>query len=515
MGIKLPETTLANLSRVDHLWQRFKDNDRTVQQVVDCTESLAGEPDWDVVICGGTLGIFLGCTLAKRGWRVALLERGMLQGRQQEWNISRQELEVLLELELLTPAELTRAMVTQYNPARISFLGSPEVWVRDILNIGVEPIFLLETLKSKFLEYGGKLFEHTAFEKAVVHPDGVILQAGASLKARLMLDAMGHFSPIVAAARQGKTPEGICLVVGTCAQGFRENETGDLLVTRTPLQRQCQYFWEAFPAQDGRTTYLFTYLDTHPNRLSLETLFKDYLELLPDYQAVEPAQIQVQRALFGIFPSYRQSPLKTPWNRILAVGDSSGSQSPLSFGGFGAMLRHLQRLDAGIHEALQGDTLNAAALHLLQPYQPNLSVAWLFQRAMSVGIDQTVDPHQINQLLGQVFQVMQQLGEPVLHSFLQDVIQFSPLTQTLFRVGLKNPRLIANVTAQTGPVALLDWIYHYLMLGLYSCLDTLEPALRAKITALPPTQQYYSHRWLEAWKYGSGDDYPTLKHNFF
>lgn len=291
MGIQLPAAALANLSQVDQLWQRLQSNDPIIPQVIDQSEALIGEPDWDAVICGGTLGIFLGCTLAKRGWRVALLERGTLRGRQQEWNISRQELEVLLELELLTPAELNRAMVTQYNPARISFLGNPEVWVRDILNIGVDPIYLLETLKSRFLEYGGKLLENTAFERAVVHPDGVIVEAGISLKTKLMLDAMGHFSPVVAQARESKKPEGICLVVGTCAQGFPKNETGDLLVTFTPLQRQCQYFWEAFPAQEGRTTYLFTYLDTDPKRPSLETLFADYLRLLPEYQAIAPEEI--------------------------------------------------------------------------------------------------------------------------------------------------------------------------------------------------------------------------------
>lgn len=509
-GVKLPEDALANLSRVDRLWQRLKTNSLPVPHVVHQSDTPLAAVDWDVVICGGTLGIFMGCALVRRGWRVALLERGVLRGRKQEWNISRQELEVFLELELLTPAELDQAMVTEYNPARISFLGSPEVWVRDVLNIGVDPVFLLETLKTRFLESGGKLLESTAFESATVHPDGVVVKAaGASLKTRLMLDAMGHFSPVVAQARQGQTLDGICLVVGTCAQGYPRNETGDLLVSFTPLQHQCQYFWEAFPAQDGRTTYLFTYLDAHGDRLSLETLFEDYLRLLPEYQTVAPEEIQVQRALFGIFPCYRQSPLKTLWSRILPVGDSSGSQSPLSFGGFGAMIRHLKRLDTGIHEALATDTLDTAALGLLQPYQPGLSVTWLFQRAMSAGVDQ-IDPEQINQLLGRVFQTMEQLGDNVLHSFLQDIIRFTPLSQTLLRVGLKDPKLIVKVSAQAGPLALLDWMNHYLKLGLYSCLYPLEPALAPLVATLPSTQQYYWHRWFEAWKYGAGGDYHHL-----
>lgn len=38
---------------------------------------------------------------------------------------------------------------------------------------------------------------------------------------------------------------------------------------------------------------------------------------------------------------------------IVQVGDASGIQSPLSFGGFGALTRHLGRLTSAITEALQ------------------------------------------------------------------------------------------------------------------------------------------------------------------
>lgn len=37
----------------------------------------------------------------------------------------------------------------------------------------------------------------------------------------------------------------------------------------------------------------------------------------------------------------------------MQVGDASGIQSPLSFGGFGALTRHLSRLRCAITEALQ------------------------------------------------------------------------------------------------------------------------------------------------------------------
>lgn len=505
----VPGDPLTSLRRVDELWQAVRSRTQPIPQAIaECSAPLVAL-DWDVIICGGTLGIFIGAVLAQQGWRVVLLERGILQGRQQEWNISRAELDILLALDLLSESELSQAIATTYNPARISFAGSPDLWIRDVLNIGVDPRFLLATLKQKFLSAGGTLLENTPFQQAIIHPNGIVVHTGQqTLAGRLLLDGMGHFSPIVAQARQGHSPDGICLVVGTCAQGMPEQQTGDLLVSFTPIQRQCQYFWEAFPARDGRTTYLFTYADADPDRPSLTTLFADYLQLLPGYQQIDLAQIQIQRALFGFFPCYHRSPLHTPWSRILPVGDSSSSQSPLSFGGFGAMLRHLSRLGTGIDQALTADALTADALNLLQPYQPNLSVTWLFQRAMSVGVEQKLlNPEQINQLLTAVFASMSQLGDPVLRPFLQDVVQFSALSQTLAQVGLHHPGLVAQIVTQVGLLPLLDWLYHYLNLGVYSGLYGLAPMLRPWIDRLPPMAQYTWQQRLQAWKYGSGADH--------
>ena len=48
------------------------------------------------------------------------------------------------------------------------------------------------------------------------------LQAGPQRRevtARLLLDCMGHYSPIVKQMRGGAKPEGMVLVVGTCADG--------------------------------------------------------------------------------------------------------------------------------------------------------------------------------------------------------------------------------------------------------------------------------------------------------
>jgi lycopene cyclase CruP len=318
---------------------------------------------------------------------------------------------------------------------------------------------------------------------------------------------MGHFSPIVKQARGGEKPEGTCVVVGSCAAGYPNNETGDLLASFTPIQNQCQYFWEAFPAKDGRTTYLFSYLDAHPSRPSLEFFMDEYFRLLPEYQQVELSQLDFQRVLFGFFPAYSKSPLRVPWSRILPVGDSSGIQSPVSFGGFGAMIRHLSRLTYGITEALNADALSQRDLTLLQPYQPNISATWLFQRTMSVGVNQQLDPNQINDLLSGVFTAMNQLGDEVLKPFLQDVVQFPALTQTLALTAVKRPDIVFPVIPQVGISPLLDWFVHYLNLGLYTGLSELTQPLTPAIKNLSPEQQYRLHRLLEAWQYGSGKDY--------
>lgn len=504
----LPKS-LQGLKAVDARWQQVREGTVPLPEVVTTTKTALPTVDWDVVVCGGTLGIMIGATLALQGWRVVVLERGKLRGRDQEWNISRHELQALVELGLLTAAELEQAIATEYNPARIQFGDSEPLWVKDVLNIGVDPVYLLETLKQKFMAAGGQLVEQTAFQQATVHANGVSIQTGekTTYTARLLLDAMGHFSPLVQQVRQGVKPDGICLVVGTCATGFTHNETGDLIVSFTPIRRQCQYFWEAFPARDGRTTYLFTYLDAARDRLTLATLFDDYWELLPDYQQVALPNLTVKRALFGFFPCYRESPLRYPWGRSLPVGDSSGSQSPLSFGGFGAMIRHLSRLTAGIDEALRQDCLTAPDLALLQPYQPNLSVTWLFQESMRVGMKQTLPPDQINRILGTIFGDMAALGEPTLKPFLQDVVQFPALAKTLLSTSVKHPALVAQILPQVGVGAIARWLPHYGALASYTALHTLAQAIAPWTKQLPENQQYRYHRWMDALRYGTGRDY--------
>ena len=168
------------------------------------------------------------------------------------------------------------------------------------------------------------------------------------------------------------------------------------------------------------------------------------------------------------------------------------------------MIRHLKRLTTGIDESLKIDALDQKALALLQSYQPNISVTWLFQQTMSVGIGKSAQPNQVNQLMSAVFEVMDKLGEEVLNPFLQDVVQFGALAKTLIRV---NPKYVLPIFPQIGIYPFVDWSRHYFNLALYSSLSVFGSNLSPIISQFPPRQQFIYRRLLDNWRYGSGRDY--------
>jgi flavin-dependent dehydrogenase len=476
---------------------------------------------------GGTLGVVVGAALARRGRKVAVLERGPLKGRAQDWNLSRVELEALVREGVMTPAERDAAITAEFNPGRCAFHGHGGVEVKDVLNLGVSPDVVVTAARRALEAAGGVVIENTGCDALDVYDNGCRLALagagappGPELTARLALDCMGHASPAVRQARWGRRPDGVCLVVGSCARGFdaAANVGGDVIATVGPMERgedglAQQLFWEAFPAGSGpsdRTTYMFTYADADPARPSLASMLERYFELLPAYQGVASVEeLELQRVLFGCFPTYRDSPLRPSWDRVLAVGDASGIQSPLSFGGFGALSRHLGRVAAAVDDALEADCLDRGALAAINPYTPNLAGAWLFQRAMSAPRGTNPDPQFVNTLLGTNFGVMNRLGDGVLRPFLQDVPQFGALSATLAGMMLSKPLLIPPILIHVGPGPLITWVRHYAAMGLYTLLwllaSPVAPALRK--APLPPRAAFLLRRALDAWQFGSGLDY--------
>ncbi|PWA36608.1 lycopene beta/epsilon cyclase protein [Artemisia annua] len=419
--------------------------------------------------------------------------------------------------------DIEQATTSVFNPNRCGFETKGEIWVSNILNLGVSPAKLIDIMRDRFTSLGGVIFENCSVSSINVYQDIAVLQLmeGKILSASLIIDAMGNFSPILKQIRGGRKPDGVCqLIVGSCCRGFKENSSSDVIFSSAeakPVGRsEAQYFWAAFPAGSGpldRTTYMFTYVEPKPSSPTIEELLEDYWDLMPKYQDVSLDDLEVLRVIYGIFPTYRDSPLPAAFDRILQFGDASGIQSPISFGGFGSLTRHLGRLSNGIHEAISGNLLDSDNLSLLNPYMPNLSASLLFQRAMSVRKQAGVSPDFINDLLYANLMTMQRLGDPVLRPFLQDVIQFGPLVKALGLVMLTKPQIIPSTFKQVGFPVLIDWLGHFASLGSYTFLSIfIDPLIRPVVDTFSTEMKYKWNRQLEAWKYGSGLDYKLLNH---
>mmetsp|Transcript_24284 Transcript_24284/g.57884 ORF Transcript_24284/g.57884 Transcript_24284/m.57884 type:complete len:429 (-) Transcript_24284:330-1616(-) len=323
-------TTYEGLQSLDKVWEAIRTQPtgssagsppKFVQEVAF---PLANSPEVDVVICGGTLGIFLATSLQLRGFKVALVERNSLGGRSQDWNISWKELREVIELGVISEAEAKAAVSIEFNPIRAVFHGAEDkaVWTRDVLNLGVSPAKLVSSARQRFEAEGGIVLERCGVDGIEVHPNGARLKLSSDdrkeLTARLVLDCMGHSSPAARQLRWGTKPDGICLVVGCCARGpWPDNTYADIIATATPLQpadapvTNLQYFWEAFPAgshPQDRTTYMFTYIDAEPHRPTLQDLFEDYWRLMPQYQGVKLADLEVGPPPVSTVPP-QQSPL--------------------------------------------------------------------------------------------------------------------------------------------------------------------------------------------------------------
>jgi len=359
-------SSLEGLKRLDEAWEILKSGGWKNEPpliVRSHTDEYApkAQPakEYDIVISGGTLGIFYATALQRKGFRTCVVERAKVQGRSQEWNISRKELLALIRAGILKEPEIELITAIEFNPVRVGFktdtssTAKPgfEIYVSDILNLGVKPDVLIDIVKSRYLEFGGHLYEDCPLKKIDVYSDRAIVSIkDTELSARLVIDAMGNGSPIARQVRGPVEPDGVCIVVGGCARGFdpSNNTYSDVIYTDTPITEfsssHQQYFWEAFPTGSGpsdRTTYLFTYLDAKPDRPSINEIMDDYWKLLPRYQGVDVDKLQFLRILYGMFPTYRNSPLKAGFDRILQVGDASGIQSPLSFGGMGSDILYI------------------------------------------------------------------------------------------------------------------------------------------------------------------------------
>jgi lycopene cyclase CruA len=332
------------LDRLDHLDAGRASRREVV--VAPRAPDRGASTDFDVVIAGGGLFSILAPLLASRGLRVAVVERGVAGVVHREWNASRQELQRLVESGLVTDAELDALVVARYRAGTCRFHGGGSYEVPGVLDHAVDAAALLGHARRAAELAGVTFFDRTLVQGESSGPTAVALAlrgpgGDACVTSRLLVDARGAASPYASA-------DLVCPTVGGVLAGLREGdgpgevdpEVGEILATVDAIDGGRQHVWEAFPGRPGETTvYLFYYARTG-EEASLVRLFGRFFDTLPAYKAGDS---RLLRPTFGYIPGWSRlsrAPAAPP-GRVVLVGDAAARHSPLTYCGFGAMLRSL------------------------------------------------------------------------------------------------------------------------------------------------------------------------------
>jgi lycopene cyclase CruA len=495
----------ADLTRVYWWEQRWRDGTRNPQtpkavvfEVAAASPTAASAPSYDLVYIGGALGVIHAAVMARRGYRVLLLERLPFGRMNREWNISRSEFQSLIDLGLFTPAEFEQLMAAEYvdgfskffdanNPpaARAAVLHTPTV-----LNVAIDAERLLRLCGDKLRQAGGDIWDETEFVQAEVSPQQVTVQAthlptGAARVAqgRVLVDAMGTASPIAWQLNGGRAFDSVCPTVGAVisagfAPGVWDATYGDVLNSHGDISRGRQLIWELFPAADGELTfYLFHYHQVHPdNPGSLLELYEDFFAILPEYRRCDPDQLVWKKPTFGYIPGHfstSSGDRQVAFDRLVALGDAASLQSPLIFTGFGSLVRNLGRLTHLLDTALQHDLLGASSLNQIRAYQSNVAVTWMFSKGMMVPTGRTLPPQRVNTMLNNFFGILAASSPATAEAFIKDRITWRAFNGMALVAAWNTPSILPWIWEMAGPMALGRWLGSYWDFTLTALISTL------------------------------------------
>lgn len=511
---------LERVGRLDQTWSNIRaatasDNSVMPPEILDRVYTVGALPDqgyvgsYDLIYAGGGLGLLHAVIMAQRyGYRVLLFDRSEVGCAHREWNISREELAALVSLGFCTWEEVQPIVMNEYDTGVVRFhagtqLAPTELWMQHVLDVALDAGALLRLARQKLEAAGGIILDHRIFRQIQVTASGPVQVAVEvandqgdveTYQGRLLLDGMGSISPLALRRFAGQPFAGVCPTVGTVVSGLQEGNApnehnpriGDILLSVADAQRGQQYMWEGFPGRDDElTVYLFYYdalnsrqaktkhtLNTngqngdHPKAPyvrespSLLALFEDYFALLPTYKLPGP-DFQHIKPVYGYIPGrHSVNRQEAPLLRgILPVGDSAAQQSPLTFCGFGSHVRNLDRTTSLLDETLSQELLEPESLRMVNAYQVNVSLNWVFSRFMQ--------PwgalYDVNLLQNIFLGVLNDLGEDLARRFFRDQMVWSDYHQMLLGVFWRYPRIVLIAWQVLGPDGVRQWIHDYLV----------------------------------------------------
>jgi len=484
--------------------------------------SDSGDTFYDLIYIGGALGVIHAAVMAKLGYRVLLVERMPFGRMNREWNISRDEIQSLIDLGLFTAAEIETLIAREYKDGYCKFFDAnnppvakaPVLHTPKVLNVALDGEKLLNLAGVKLTEAGGEIWDETEFLRADVEAEKVVVQgrhlptkADRTVSGRLLVDAMGSASPIAWQLNEGRAFDSVCPTVGGVIDGGIEpgvwdSDYGDVLWSHGDISRGRQLIWELFPGAGGELTiYLFHYHQVNPeNPGSLLELYEDFFAILPEYRRCDVNKLIWKKTTFGYIPGHfstTSSDRAVAVDRLIAIGDAASLQSPLVFTGFGSLIRNLFRLTDLLDTALKHNLLSAKHLNQIRAYQSNISVTWLFSKGMMVPTGRTLPPQRINSMLNTFFGILAAQKLAVAETFIKDRTDWLTFNRLAIEAAGKNPSLLLWILDFVTFRDILRWLGSYLnftLLALASFLFGWLPSFARKIQ--PWLEPRYPAVWL-------------------
>ncbi|MEH2287727.1 NAD(P)/FAD-dependent oxidoreductase [Nostoc sp.] len=462
------------------------------------TQSLIPNSQYDIIYIGGALGVIHAALMAKLGYKVLLVERMPFGRMNREWNISRDEIQSLVNLGLITPAELETIIAREYKDGFNKFfdannpvkLRSPILHTPTVLNLGLDSEKWLQMCGQKLQAAGGEIWDETEFIRADIDISQVVLQVKhlpsqieKQVSGRLLIDAMGTASPIAWQLNGGRAFDSVCPTVGAAVEsgfepGVWDSQYGDVLYSHGDISRGRQLIWELFPAADDELTiYLFHYHEVNAeNPGSLLEMYEDFFTILPEYRRCDMDKLVWKKPTFGYIPghfSVGSRDRTVAFDRLIAIGDAASLQSPLVFTGFGSLVRNLERLTTLLDTALKHELLSFRHLNQIRAYQTNVSVTWLFSKGMMVPTGKFLPPQRINAMLNTFFGLLADEPLEVADNFIKDRCDWLTFNRLALKAAYKNPALLLWIWELAGPRDLVRWLGSYFNFGRHALVSAL------------------------------------------
>jgi lycopene cyclase CruA len=467
------EQHLLRIQELDRYWELLK---HPVRQVIFPGSNLPREAvisgSYDLIYAGGTLSLLHAAVMAGTYRRkVMIFDRQTPAKSTRDWNISRNELLNLSATGLFTEGEVDSVIVRRYKTGWVEFYkpdGSQKrLYIENVLDCAVNADKLLGMAKDKVLAVpGSTVFAETSFICCYRFDDHIVVKVEDSngkpfyYKAKVLVDVMGILSPIALELNEGVPQTHVCPTVGTIASGFEniDFDTGEILASIGPAdlvpERGRQLIWEGFPAAGSQfITYLFFYDEANsPNDKSLLGLFEAYFRLLPEYK--KPGnEFVVHRPVYGIIPAYFHNGFNRTReiadDRIILFGDAASLGSPLTFCGFGSMVRNLPHLTADLDRAIDENNLSKKHLEKISAYEPNVASMANLMKYMCFN-SATDEPNFVNDLMNEVMIVLDELPVRYRQAMFRDEMKIEDLMMVMLRLAWRYPKVLMVTWEKLG-----------------------------------------------------------------